>query len=48
MTRGWWVISGDELYAALTRVSQGEDPDMAYTELYANSDVENVEGDGND
>lgn len=37
---GWWVISGEELLAALHRVHEGEDPDLAYAELYANSKVE--------
>lgn len=37
---GWWVISGDDLQAALHRVANGEDPDMAYAELYANTSTE--------
>jgi hypothetical protein len=43
--RGWWVISGDELLAALHRVHKGEDPELAYAELYANTRVEEVDGD---
>ena len=42
---GWWCISGEELIAALRRVASGEDPGLVYAELYANSDVENAEGD---
>lgn len=42
---GWWAISGSELLAALRRVSQGEDPDMAYAELYANTSTEEVDAD---
>lgn len=34
---GWWVISGEDLVAALHRVHEGEDPDLIYTELYANT-----------
>jgi len=37
---GWWCISGEELLAALKRVQAGEDPDLVYAELYANSKVE--------
>jgi hypothetical protein len=40
MAESWWVISGSELMAALHRVFAGEDPDIAYAELYANSNVE--------
>jgi hypothetical protein len=36
-SRGWWVISGDELIAALKRVSEGADPELTYMELYANT-----------
>lgn len=43
--RGWWVISGDELHAALHRVADGDDPDIAYAELYANSDPGGEMGD---
>ncbi len=38
---GWWCIAGAELLDALRRAHQGEDPDMVYAELYANSDVTN-------
>lgn len=37
MSLGWWAISGDALMAALRRVAAGEDPDLIYAELYANS-----------
>ncbi len=40
---GWWVIAGEELLAALHRVSAGENPDLAYAELYANSNVDRSE-----
>lgn len=40
MSRGWWVINGDELHAALVRASEGEDPELVYLELYANADQE--------
>lgn len=43
MNRGWWVISGDELNDALHRVAEGLDPDLAYLELYANTETEAVE-----
>lgn len=33
----WWVINGAELQAALRRVSAGDDPDLAYIELHANT-----------
>lgn len=37
---GWWTISGADLLAALYRVHIGEDPDIVYAELYANSQHE--------
>ena len=37
---GWWVISGDALLNALHRAAQGEDADLLYTELYANTGEE--------
>jgi hypothetical protein len=37
---GWWTISGAQLLDALKRVASGEDPDLVYAELYANSAVE--------
>lgn len=37
---GWWVIAGDELLEALRRAHVGEDPDVLYAELYANSEHE--------
>ena len=42
---GYWCISGEALLEALHRVAEGEDPDIVYAELYANSDHEHVEGD---
>jgi len=36
-TRGWWAISGDDLYAALQRVAEGEHPDQVYADLEAES-----------
>lgn len=45
--RGWWTISGDALIEMLERAHAGEDPELLYTELYANSEVEDFrEGDG--
>ena len=46
MTRDWWSISGDDLHAALERVAEGEDPDVVYTELYANSTITRPEDNG--
>lgn len=37
---GWWCISGETLLDALRRAHNGDDPDMVYAELYANSDIE--------
>lgn len=34
---GWWAIAGTELLAALHRAHNGDDPDIVYAELYANS-----------
>lgn len=35
---GWWTISGEALLAALHRVAAGDNPDLVYAELYANSE----------
>lgn len=40
MSLGWWTISGDDLLEALRRAHVGEDPDLVYAEMYANSEVE--------
>ena len=49
MTRlGWWAIEGEVLLAALRRCAAGEDPDMVYAEMYANSDTVRAEGSGGD
>ena len=37
---GWWVINGAMLLDALRQCYRGENPDMVYAELYANSKVE--------
>jgi hypothetical protein len=37
---GWWVIAGHVLLDGLRRAAAGEDPDLIYAELYANSEVE--------
>lgn len=39
---GWWVIGGAVLLAALRRCAAGEDPDLVYAELYANTETETV------
>ena len=41
---GWWSISGEALLETLQRAHAGEDPDLLYAELYANSDHEQVPG----
>lgn len=40
----WWVIHEDEIVAALRKCAAGEDPDIVYIELMANSTYEEVEG----
>ena len=37
---GWWTISGVALLEALRKAHAGNDPDLVYAELYANSDHE--------
>jgi hypothetical protein len=39
----WWVIEDVQLQEALKRAHAGEDPEVLYVELYANSDVDQVE-----
>ncbi len=48
--KSWWVIHGETLLSALQACADGEDPDMVYTELYANSETEQCEDeeDGDD
>jgi hypothetical protein len=41
--RGWWVVSGDALMEMLRRARAGEDPELLYVELHANSDSESVD-----
>jgi hypothetical protein len=41
---GWHVISGTDLLMALRRCSAGENADIVYAEMWANSTHENVEG----
>jgi len=38
----WWTINGLSLRAALIRAWSGDDPELVYAELYANSDVESA------
>lgn len=38
MAGAWWCIHEDELLGALRKCHQGEDPDVVYAEIYANSD----------
>lgn len=40
----WWTISGSEFLRALRLVAEGSDPEMVYTEFYANSDHEHHGG----
>jgi len=40
---GWWAISGAALIESLRRAADGENPDLLYAELYANSDTEEVD-----
>jgi hypothetical protein len=37
---GWWTIHAEDLFAFLARAHAGEDPELLYLELYANSKVE--------
>lgn len=36
---GWWSLSGEVLLTMMRRAHLGEDPDILYAELYANSDI---------
>ncbi len=42
---GWWAISGEALLEALKAVANGDDPDVVYAELYANSEREEASDD---
>ena len=37
---GWWTIHGADLIEGLRRCAAGEDPDLVYAEMYANSQHE--------
>jgi hypothetical protein len=37
-TDSWWSIHGETLMESLRRAHDGEDPDLIYAELYANSE----------
>jgi hypothetical protein len=39
----WWTINGWELLLALQRVQNGQEPEMVYMELYANSTADQVQ-----
>ncbi len=41
----WWTLSDEALKEMLVRAYRGEDPELLAIELYANSDIETVEGD---
>lgn len=36
----WWSIDGEVLLDALKRAHDGDDPDVVYVELFANSETE--------
>lgn len=40
---GWWFIHGDEIIEALREVAKGASPDLVYAELYANSEINEME-----
>lgn len=37
---GWWSLSGEDLMTSLYRAYEGENPEIIYAELYANSVIE--------
>jgi len=39
---GWWAISGAALMDALKRANDGEDADLIYLELYANTETKDA------
>lgn len=39
----WWVINGAELMSALMDAADGDDPEVVYLELVANSSTEPAE-----
>lgn len=39
-----WVLPDEDLVAALRAVADGQDPDLVRVELYANADVEQLDG----
>jgi hypothetical protein len=43
---GWHIISGEDLIESLRRCNRGEDADLVYAEVWANSEHERVDDDG--
>lgn len=39
----WWVINGEDVMDALRRAHAGDDPEIVYLELVANSKTETPE-----
>lgn len=44
MAESWWVISSGTFIDALNRAHAGEDPELIYLEIYANSDIIDADG----
>lgn len=42
----YWAINGQVLLDALNRAHDGDDPDIIYLELFANSDTVEIEEEG--
>lgn len=43
---GWWVIHAEEIMEMLNKVAEGDTPDIVFAEMYANSEINvgNFEG----
>jgi len=39
----WWAINGQVMLDAMHRCHEGEDPELMYLELIANSETDEVE-----
>jgi hypothetical protein len=44
----WWSIAGSDILDALRRAHAGEDPDLVFAEMYANSEIHNVDEEDED
>lgn len=43
IAKQWWSINGQVMFDAMVRCHKGEDPELMYLELIANSEITDIE-----